>query len=194
LISCHGASMTSWVRAAVRIRNSSDDAAIPWRASVCSNKTRCAPGSRVAPRRPRASVCQISNIGDLRKGPWSDADSQTDADDAGAKVLTLVASDRFCLTAQNYRRIRENVRGKLRTNHLGTKWTATLVAPRRSSYQLAVRSNYITGSILAEPAGRARLGPKSPSPAHLQAGRDRPLEMSHEARTRNAFYRPYRHG
>src|ERR1022692_5099858 len=88
----------------------------------------------------------------------------------------------------------QTVRRKLRTNHLGIKWTATLVAPRRSSYHPAVRATDITGSSWAEPAGRARLGPRGPSAAHPQAGQDRPLEVSREARTRNSIYRPHRHG
>jgi len=66
----------------------------------------------------------------------------------------------FCLTAQNYERIRGNVRGEPRTNRLGTKWTATLVAPRRLPEWLAVVLVCITGSFLAEPAGRVKLGPR----------------------------------
>ena len=67
-------------------------------------------------------------------------------------------------------------------------WTATLVAPRRSSCRFAVCLKDKTGSILAMPAGRVRLGPRGLSLAHLQAGQDRAQEVSHEARTSHIFY------
>lgn len=67
-------------------------------------------------------------------------------------------------------------------------WIATLVAPRRSSCRFAVRSKDKTGSILAMPAGRVRLGLKGLSLAHLQAGQDRAQEVSYEARTDHIFY------
>jgi hypothetical protein len=77
-----------------------------------------------------------------------------------AAFAALRISPPFKLTVEKCGRIRAIVRGKLRTKHLGTKWTATLVAPRRSSCRPAAHLNDRTGSFLAEPAGRARHGPR----------------------------------
>src|ERR1700688_1899142 len=83
-----------------------------------------------------ADIDTVGCIGQHRKKHGENLAANAASNCAGNVICCLA---HFYLTAQNEGSIRENVRGEPRTNRLGTTWTATLVTPRQSSCQSAVR-------------------------------------------------------